>query len=115
MKAKCKNLPSKYKGLSITSAYELFINDAEIPAFKYSQNSQFRLRTNNADARKIFAGILANESIDFSILVAQTKKFYNSKTAMVSGLARYFTSGTWKDVYESYEDKSTDKDNIFWL
>lgn len=114
MKTKCKNLPAKYKGISLMQAMELFISDSKIPPFN-SSGKQYSLRTNNKESRKVFSIILMDESIDFSILVSQTSKYYNSINTILPGLANFFIKGTWKEVYENYEEKSPEKDNTFWL
>jgi len=110
----CKNLPEKYIGVSISQAMNFFFSDSEIPAFTSGELS-YSLRSITKESLKVFEKIIANKSIDFSILVVKTLKYYKAKNTTKPKLSKYFTEGTWRQVYESYETPLEDKGNSTWL
>jgi len=110
----CKNLPKKYSGVAMTVAMNFFFDDAEIPAFHKGTSMEFALHTMDDKSRKVFYDILCNSSIDFSILVSKTHKYYSSPKAVKKGIGNYFTTGLWKTVYDSYEESAADTGNTFF-
>ena len=117
-KVSCKNLPDKYRGLSIKQALELFFGDCDIPHFAIMHKAdgtkgRYNLRVHSKKSEQIFKQILANESIDFSILVARTRSWYTNRENARSKTSTYFETGIWKNIYENYEDKSSEN-NKYW-
>jgi len=109
----CKNLPSKYKGISLEQAMKYFFDDAKIPAFSTGEMS-YALRTMNKKSIKIFSEILSDNSIDFSILVAKTSNYYSSSKTVKPSISTYFAGGLWSTVYQSYEEDNVNSENS-WL
>lgn len=110
----CKNLPSKYSGVSITVAMNYFFEDAQIPAFQKSKDIEYELRTVNKKSLKIFHDIILDSSINFNTLVTRTKNYYSSPKTVKKGMANYFIDGSWKTVYDSYEG-TIDTGNTFFV
>jgi hypothetical protein len=114
VKAICKNLPSKYAGLSSTQAMEQFFDDCKIPGFFNTDKLKFDARTQTKESRKIFMGIIKDSSIDFSILVSRTRQYYAEKNSAKKPMAKYFTEGLWRNIYKFYKEDKKTSGNTFW-
>ena len=110
---KCKNLPKKYLGISALQAMKLFFDDIGV---SFTDGSlQYNLRTFNKNSLQIFLQILADDSIDFSILVDKTRAYYSATSTVKPQISKYFTEGTWDTVYTSYEGEKSELGNNKWL
>jgi len=111
----CKNLPDRYLGISGTQALKLFFIDAAIPSFS-GGSINYALRTTTTKSIETFIKILGDPSIDFSILVDRTKKYYKDKSTVKPAMSKYFMEGLWETVYNDYEKRSDEsQSNTFFL
>ena len=110
---RCKNLPAKYLGISGSQAMNLFFIDTKIPDFTEGP-TRYALKTISDKSIKTFLQILADPSIDFTTLVVRTSSYFNAKNTAKPSMSKYFTDGLWKIVYATYEEGSTNRDNIVW-
>ena len=111
---RCQNLPDKYVGLSSKQCMTLFIDDSHIPAF--SQGTlRYSLHTTSKQALGVLTKILRDNTVDFTTLVSRTKAYYNHPKTAKPSIGKYFTEGLWETVYTSFEQKSSETNNTFWL
>jgi hypothetical protein len=95
----CKNLPEKYIGVSLSKAYDFFLNDCEIPlngSIESKQNSLYLLRSKTKESEAVFKNeILYNPEIDYVSLTNNIKSFYKKSTTKYT-VVRLLTEGFWK-------------------
>lgn len=97
----CKNLPERYKTVTVRQQYNFFIADAEIP-FKSSGNLVYLLHTKSKEAEIIFIKeVIENPEIDYNQLIQNIKSYYKEQNAVKYPVSKLFTAGLWRGLYEN--------------
>lgn len=97
----CKNLPERYKSVSIKQMYSFFIQDAQIP-LKSTGSLVYLLHTKSKLAENIFRkDIIENPDIDYSQLIKNIKDYYKSPNTVKYQVSKLFTDDLWRALYEN--------------